>query len=153
VEVDGEHSHSVVSTDRREEALFLVREIPQLKEGPVKTSYHGRQFVQPGQEFYFTLFGKRPYALVASGQKDGEGIRDYQVTIFHDQKKHLLFSLKAIHLEVIYPTILWIGDIDRDSKPDMYVELHSLRHALFLSSFAKEGEFLREVAIFQRMGC
>lgn len=55
------------------------------------------------------------------------------------------------------PRLIWAGDLDRDGKIDLLMDLthdYNLMHlALFLSSTAKEGEFVGLVAEWIATGC
>ena len=54
------------------------------------------------------------------------------------------------------PALLWAGDLDRDGKLDLLYDLRSCymynELALFLSSAAKEGEFVGLVARWTAVG-
>jgi hypothetical protein len=56
-----------------------------------------------------------------------------------------------------YITILWIGDIDGDGKPDLYLNTswhYNVSHkVLWLSSLAHQGQLVGVAAFFETTGC
>ena len=54
-------------------------------------------------------------------------------------------------------TLYWVGDIDRDGKPDFYMDLfvhyNVGNKVLFISSQAEKGKLLKKVAYFWTTGC
>jgi hypothetical protein len=54
-------------------------------------------------------------------------------------------------------TLYWVGDLDKDGKPDFYMDLYVHynvgNQTLFLSSKAGENELIRQVAVFWTTGC
>jgi hypothetical protein len=148
--------NSFVAIDQPGKPLFLVRGGRQFTEGPVQTCFHGYQFIKPSQQLTLKMSGEWTFVFIGAGKEDGEYIRNYSLTLFHNQAQQLLLSLTAAHVEGAYPTIRWVGDADRDNKPDLLIDLgrkNGSRLALFLSSAANQGEFLRQVAVFERTGC
>jgi hypothetical protein len=53
--------------------------------------------------------------------------------------------------------LYWVGDLDRDGKPDFFLELYEHDNVdnkvLFLSSEAEKGNFVKKVAYFWTTGC
>jgi hypothetical protein len=55
-----------------------------------------------------------------------------------------------------YAVLEWAGDLDRDGKPDALIDLKpepGRGYALFLSSLASDGEFVKQVATFSTPAC
>lgn len=54
-------------------------------------------------------------------------------------------------------TLYWVGDLDRDGKPDFYLSLfaHEIIYEAFvlLSSEAEKGKFVKKAALFSTSGC
>lgn len=54
-------------------------------------------------------------------------------------------------------TLFWVGDLDRDGKPDFYLELFEGENVdnkvLFLTSSAEKDELVKKVAYFWTTGC
>lgn len=54
-------------------------------------------------------------------------------------------------------TLYWVGDIDRDGKPDFYLDLfvhyNVVNKVLFISSEAEKGKLVKKVAYFWTTGC
>jgi hypothetical protein len=81
---------------------------------------------------------KRVFAVVLSG--DGKG-----------QIVHTSYDSDDLG------TLYWVGDLDKDGKPDFYMDLYVHynvgNQTLFLSSKAGENELIRQVAVFWTTGC
>jgi len=57
-----------------------------------------------------------------------------------------------------YPSIRWIGDLDRDDAPDLLIDLYlgeagAHEYALFLSSASSKAERVHRVATLNTLGC
>jgi hypothetical protein len=55
-------------------------------------------------------------------------------------------------------SLLWVGDLDRDGKLDLYMDFYGYEKGgygsgLFLSSEAEKGELVKQVADFSASGC
>jgi hypothetical protein len=136
--------------------IILVRGGNRFTEGAIHTCFYGSQFVAPTQELALKLSSKWSYIFIGTGTQDGEYFRNYSLSIFHNQVKHQVLSLRVVHPEGAYPRIKWVGDLDRDGKPDMLIDFgraNGSRLALFLSSYAQSGEFFKQVALFETTGC
>ena len=55
------------------------------------------------------------------------------------------------------PSLIWAGDLDRDNKLDLIMDLTDHYNVsevtLFLSSYAIKGNLLKKVAVFRTVGC
>jgi hypothetical protein len=55
------------------------------------------------------------------------------------------------------PSLIWAGDLDRDNKLDLLLEISEHYNVseitLFLSSHASNGELIKKVAVFRTVGC
>ena len=55
------------------------------------------------------------------------------------------------------PFVLWAGDLDLDGRLDLLLDTSDHENVnemrLFLSSAAKPGQFVSEVALFRQLGC
>ncbi len=53
--------------------------------------------------------------------------------------------------------LYWVGDLDRDGKPDFFTNLYLNENGdylnLYLSSRAKKGKLVKKVAVFATSGC
>lgn len=54
-------------------------------------------------------------------------------------------------------TLYWVGDLDRDNKPDFYLSLYAheiiYEAFIFLSSEAENGKLVKKAALFSTSGC
>ena len=97
-----------------------------------------------------------------SAAKVGKGYKIEAMTethcLEHSSKRatQVLFQSDE-EFDCAIPTLLWVGDLDRDGKPDLLIDLH--RHynvflpTLFLSSEAGQGGILKQVASIRSVGC
>jgi hypothetical protein len=70
--------------------------------------------------------------------------------------KQILHTLNADYNSDL-GNLYWVGDLDRDGKPDFYMDLYVHYNAgnkvLFLSSQAERGKLVKKVAYFWTTGC
>lgn len=75
---------------------------------------------------------------------ESEGIRQVLHIIREDEENDLGY-------------LFWVGDLDRDGKPDFYFDLfenyNAMNRVLFLSSQAEKGKLIKKVAYFWTIGC
>lgn len=151
-------SDKFVKVDRPFECLFLLRGIAGLKEGPIKTVFSGHQFVKPSQSISLQLSSdlSSSYQLYAEGKEDKETINDYKLVLYSDQRRQTILNRAKMSLDGS-PTLLWAGDLDRDGKLDLLMDLTNHYNAreptLFLSSRAAPNELVKMVASHRQMGC
>ncbi len=162
--IPGQKTGRSVTVDRREEPIFLVRNAPMLRSGNVITIYG----VNPDEPVM--LLDRQPmklqlgdlvYELVMTGDEPS-----VQPNIVPSKSPRLILRQGAIE-QVVYQLtqgdedsgwqLRWAGDIDGDGKLDLYANLpehyNVTRRKLFLSSQAKPGQLVREVAEFVTTGC
>lgn len=151
-----------VSIDQLREPLFLVRNLPDLKPGPVTTVFHRTSpenfSLSKNSAVSFTL-GAQTYQLTLTGRPAGPDAilpRDPHFWLTDGVTKQLLYSVKDEISDTDW-ALLWAGDLDGDGKLDLYAELNphynAIAHKLFLSSYAKPGQLVAEVAEFVITGC
>lgn len=137
--------------------VILIRGLPLLKEGLVKTIYYhdykNRKFIYPG-EMEFLTFGKDSYALYAFGAAihDDQGImtiEKYSLMIDGHSNK---VPQKLIYIQdtpspddarSLLPDLSWAGDLDDDGKLDLLIKYNTMcgdDFDLYLSSFANKNE-------------
>lgn len=147
-----------VRVDRPFETLFLVRGIAGLKEGPIKTIFSGHQFVKPSQSISLQLTSdlRSSYQLYAEGKEDKETIDNYKLILYSDQQRQTILNRAKMYLEGS-PSLLWAGDLDRDGKLDLLMDLTNHYNAteptLFLSSRAAPNDLVKKVASHRQIGC
>jgi hypothetical protein len=133
-----------------------------LRPGPISTVFAGRMALTNATSPHLTL-GAASYGFSVV-TKDTE----YSFSIHHNDAKlilnrnseneQVLYDLGGTGQEVeSYWELLWAGDMDGDNKLDLYVQVgwhyNSTHRKLFLSSYARKGKLVREVAEFSTSGC
>jgi len=158
VDDEGEKTGKEVTTDKKETPLFLVKGVSGLKQGRVQTIFTGSLFLEPGQHLVLKLNDQDQFHFSASaGRKTEDGsARDYKIELRHGEISQTIVSMPATDSDG-QPALLWAGDIDRDGKPDLLMDLtHHYNmeiYTLFLSSKAGKGELVEQVAEFVSVGC
>jgi hypothetical protein len=152
---------TIVTTDALP-YIFLVAGVPGLRPGPIDTAFRGYTFLEPGQQLLIR-FGARQYRLAARGAAhvvpyttvyspyalgmSAVGSQDSAVQVLDS----LTFSADNT------PDVLWAGDIDRDGRLDLFLQLpgggYSRVFKLFLSSLARPGELVAEAGSFYWHDC
>jgi hypothetical protein len=147
-----------VQVNRPFETVFLVRGIADLREGSVKTVFSGHQFVKPNQFISLQLSNdlRHSYQLYAEGKEDKETIDNYKIILYSDQRRQTILSRSPTYLEGT-PCLLWAGDLDRDGRLDLLMDLTNHYNVseptLFLSSMAAPNELVKKVASHRTVGC
>jgi hypothetical protein len=137
-------------------SLFLIYGVPELTPGSINTVFNGRTYLEPFQSMILELAPgqESTYSLSASGTNKGEETRDYQIRLSCNQKSQLILNRASLS-EHIY--ILWAGDLDRDGRLDLLLDVHDHYNVseptLFLSSKAKKDEMVKRFISYRRAGC
>jgi hypothetical protein len=155
-----------VSVNSRSQPLLLVSQTTALTPGPVMTVFNMKEddFSHGLEKFPATFkLGRRSYVLkVVAPGKNPEPCR---FTSFPKNAKLVLISGRS--QQVLYTLdvcgndpnwyLVWAGDLDRDGKLDLYVNVTQhydfSDRKLFLSSPARRGQLVREVGSFETGGC
>lgn len=149
-------SDKYVAVDQPGLPIFLVRGLPNVEPGPVKTVFSGRLRLQPDQSVL--LVQKKAYfeGLFVTGTKQGEIIHDYEMVLYDSTVRQPIFECDPAYGDGQL-ALIWAGDVDRDGRIDLLIDLSNGYNAseptLFLSSMAKEGELARKVASYLSIGC
>ncbi len=155
-----------ISVDYPTEPLFLVKGLENLIEGMVKTAFSGRRFIYPGETLSFEFEERDYYAMAAFGEVADAGIarpfhfkyRDYQIKFSHTPwaNTQLIASFAGLSIDRS-PALLWAGDLDRDGKLDLLMDLtyhyNVTLYSLFLSSAAEGDKLVKLVSQFRNTGC
>jgi hypothetical protein len=156
-----------VSTTKEESLVLLIRGLPDLKAGPVKTWFCGRTEVLPELSLRIGQFG-RTYRVLLSAKGDIRnpssqlsGIDNYtlRLNVYKEGEWKSQDLVAGRYMSPVEDSIalLWAGDLDNDGKPDFLIDTgghyNVTEYKLYLSSCAKEGELVSCVACFRRVGC
>jgi len=157
-----------VSVENEKDSILLLKNANFLKEGEIKTLFGGnpnRNEVEEGVDYLSLRVGfKKEFRLgtekfllsVKKGiNKEGEKI----ITLYleNNEIKQSIHSNKYFGEDDYLGALYWIGDLDKDNKPDFYFDLYFNDNVenknLYISSKAKKGKLLKKVAVFRTTGC
>src|SRR6266851_7524541 len=138
--------------------MFLVSGAPGLRPGPVDTAFTGHRFLYPGEDFSRRLGSSDWYALRAIGTASeapaSTAFSAYELRLSTSRDRFATVQT-VVRLDFTLdntPNIIWAGDLDRDGRLDLYLQLpgggYSRRYALFLSSLAHSPALVVEAASF-----
>lgn len=139
-----------------DQPLFLVRGISVRKDA-LPTFLAGEQSMVAGDELAIPFLGSKLELRVKGSKTEKEPLpKGSQLVLSEGSLTQVLFSLPEGGDDP-YITVLWIGDLDGDGKPDLYLDTtwhYNLSHkVLWLSSLAKRGEIVGQAAVFATTGC
>lgn len=176
----GRKDSLTIRLDRKGESVFLLKDAEKLRKGEVTTLYRSisndensdsntlkRGFVKdfPRSCIYDTIYTLRVKdALTTSNEKALALILESEKPIYKDGKLTTELTSQVLH-HIIYSghgdyvgNLIWVGYLDKDDKPDFYMEFFnyekgSFSSGLFLSSEAEKGQLVKQVADFGTLGC
>jgi hypothetical protein len=147
----------IVVEDDTANTLLLISGVNNLLEGEV-VSFKLKWPFNPGDTMSFTCKNES-FKIYASDEKK---VNDQYLPIFyfissssdnHDKKQ--LFAMQTGFGEANF-TFMWAGDLDKDDRLDLIMDISNLYStttiALFLSSVAENGEFLKLVTTLSSSG-
>jgi len=143
-----------VTVDRPPHPLFLVRGATLLRAGQLTTvATTGIGLTPPTSQDF--RFGQSAFRFVALG---GDTSYTLRLVRLLDGRSQDLVSYHGRWQIAWPPKILWIGDLDRDGKPDFFADVHMFEippadWVLYLSSAAGPNELVHRVAEFQSVVC
>lgn len=148
------------------EPLALLRSLPRLEPGPVKTAVvDDRNFnagTPTGLYFEGIVF---ELELKCDEADYGKELADCPILLSGDGRQQELRSYPVFRPGMVdqsiaseaLPQVFWAGDLDRDGRLDLILDLTDHYNVsaptLLLSSPAKEGELVAPVAVFITTGC
>ena len=152
----------IVSVSDKKEPIFLIKNANFLKQGKVNTLFKGMNYKEVYKFGNPNITPMYQVTQLTSGfsQKYEISGRQYElkvIRVFNSQG----YETGAVVLEgegkrqimqtAGYESLLfWIGDLDRDNKPDLFLQVsesdYFADHILFLSSQAEKGKLVKKVA-------
>lgn len=165
----GDEDYMRLTTTDPGNPVFILKNAKNLKAGQIESLYlrptydeiqRRRLYDKPlaiGYEEYFSL-GETEFVLrVTRGlTKENERIVVLMLTV-NGIRQAITYAPYSSDEDTV-GHLVWVGDLDGDRKLDVYLD-HSVSEScgysssLFLSSAAKKGELVRQVAAFGTAGC
>jgi hypothetical protein len=150
-----------VSVDLPLQPVFLVK-AKFLSGGPVTTLFgQDSKALEVASPLTFEL-AETSYVLKVVGSEDTAKCseqtlpKNARLVLTSGQSGQVLYSLQGCGDDASW-SLLWAGDLDRDGKLDLYVNVtqhyNISERKLFLSSQAGESELVRQVAELVTSGC
>lgn len=176
LDAPGRETGRAVVVDTEETPLFLVRGLGQAaaKPGAALTAWPerrrglrppgngGSRYLRPGQRLRLTL-GHEEYELTAQGRYDPTRpasdrlVLDYRLRLTGSDGRSQDLQAPARFAEDGVPLLVWAGDLDRDGKLDLYMDMTNhynvSDYVLLLSSRATKGQLVKRVASRRYVGC
>jgi hypothetical protein len=153
-----------VGVDLPLKPVFLVKGAAMLSGGPVSTVFERANPDQSLQKIspIKLKIAEASYELKVVGFEDGAkcyepGLpRNAKLVLASGETTQVLYSLEECGNDPSW-YLVWAGDLDRDGKLDLYVDVtqhyNVSNRKLFLSSQARNGDLVKEVAEFVTGGC
>lgn len=167
----GDENDAKLSFKASGKLIFAVRNIPSLSAGPIPTMYQQGIYeedlngepkpsdeISDGYRREFVL-ESRNYVLRTSQGVTKDGTKAAVLVLEHGDTKQVIRSTYYFGEEDrdIIGTLLWVGDMDRDGKLDLYIDEFNekgfTRTELYLSSRAGTNELVSMAATFGAAGC
>jgi hypothetical protein len=142
-----------VGTERSARSLFLVRNMPFIKEREVTTVWDEETTEQASMPLSdkprtFVLAGKT-YTLTVEGTKEGRLAKGSKLVIDSGKDRQVLRTLDNDCSDCAW-TVIWAGDLDLDGKLDLFMDLadqpETTEKVLFVSSQSIGGKLVKHVA-------
>lgn len=140
-----------VSVKNDQTPIFLLKNADFLKEGKVKTLFHSVNGIslENGLTAEYQL-NDRKYTLSVIGEENSSTL-----ILESEGERQIVYSVDKMGDGGW--NLYWIGDLDGDGKLDLYANLtdhyNFVEPRLFLSSQAKNGKLIQQVAMFHISGC
>jgi hypothetical protein len=163
-----------VSVHDAERPLFLLKNAETLTQGEVSTLFRGITWreisedenLEGAPDEYLTglvkgfaqkyKIGGKEFKLSVIEAKNENHERILALISEHKGNRQILHTMNIAHNSDL-GTLYWVGDLDRDGKPDFYADLfvhyNVGNKTLFLSSKAGKGKIAKKAAYFWTTGC
>lgn len=159
--VDGDDTQTKsgkkVTVHRDSNPVFLLKGAAMLRPGSVVTIFREEKNLVNGTTIDLELKGTRYKLKVISQDPEPKDylVQNTKLVLTTGRTSQTLISLKE-HDDGGW-SLFWAGDIDRDGKLDLYMDLSNhynvSRKVLFLSSQAGKGRLVKELVRFETVGC
>jgi hypothetical protein len=155
-------SGRAVSVRRKADPVFLISGTKLLKPGRVRTSSARALTLTNASDVRLQLAGDEYKLKVSTTGTIESGTMsrdDAKLILSKGGLSQVIYDLggEGGETETVEWKLLWAGDLDGDSKLDLYVQVSEhynvIEHRLFLSSQAGVKQLVREVAEFTITGC
>jgi len=155
----GRQGHRIATSDSSH-PLFLVSGMRSVQPGHVDSVFEGSKFVYPAESVPLTLGERGWYRLSAFGtatwRPSEVWVSNYEVILQRERVRQVLAVFPRVDWDGP-PHLLWAGDLDRDQKLDLLLDLRRSYvgniYVLFLSSLASGDSLVGRAAEFATMGC
>lgn len=101
--------------------------------------------------------GKRAYSIRTTHARVQENSDQPTELVLESEGKRQVLGRWESGLVDQHCELVWAGDLDGDGRLDLFLDVSDhynvWRRVLYLSSKAGEGQLVREVAAFERVGC
>jgi hypothetical protein len=138
-----------VTVQSKPDVAFAVRCVPQLNAGPIASAGIANWSLQSDGPLRIAL-GSRDYDV--SMQSARSDLTDAQIVLRAGGQRQVLYSADGFVDEPHFH-VVWAGDLDRDGKLDLIVNLHRKYswhpYRLLLSSAAAAGQLVGDAVLFE----
>ncbi|MBX9670138.1 MAG: hypothetical protein K2X93_21235 [Candidatus Obscuribacterales bacterium] len=146
-----------ISVPGKEKPTFLFGGIPGLKAGAVLTSrINKKEHLQINDQIQLNVGDNKAKLIVKGKKEDKEYYSGFSITLESGGIKQQLVSAQQISIDTS-PSLMWCGDLDGDGKVDLIMDTTTNYNVsdvtLFLSSKAKPGKLVKQVAHQYSTGC
>lgn len=153
----GQKTGKDITCDLSVPPMFLLGHHPSLKPGPVTTFQATNQWLKPGESIPLDKHRFEVYATATPDENHPEdNFLEYAVVMQSESTTQILVDGMYVATDGM-PSLLWAGDLDRDNKPDLILDVtnhYNVRHlVLYLSTSAEKGELVGLVAELRTTGC
>lgn len=161
-EKEWQKTGKAVTVNSKSPNVFLLRNALKLKTGKVQTWLDSSQAETPinmpngfAKEFKFN--GEKYTLRVENKTSKEEFLNENSKLILSNRNSSQVLATLKNGCDDCYWSMIWVGDLDRDGKPDFYFNLSNHYNisakALFLSSQAEKNKLVIKVAILRTVGC
>ncbi|MCC7531413.1 MAG: hypothetical protein IT342_23120 [Candidatus Melainabacteria bacterium] len=139
------------------EPLVVIAGVSALKPGKVVTStVNMKERFDVGEKLKLNVGTRESTFTVTGVKKNAEWRIGYKVVLESGGIKQTIYEREQV-ADSSFPSLLWAGDLDGDQKIDLIMDTtdnYNVRNlTLFLSSKAKPGKLVEQVATHMSTGC